>query len=137
MSIALESAQYINGEKLTSWSVLPGGEHVCLGFAAIGGETHRIVLPFDALTSLLMTVPRMLRSALNERFSDDTLRVVHPLGEWRLEESEGDNGVILNLGTRDGFEVSFAVPDQDAGSLGDALLTTTGQPTSTLTRRPN
>jgi hypothetical protein len=127
-------SQYIEGHKLTSWAVLPGGEQVCLGFAATGGETHRIVLPFEALTGLLMTLPRMLQSALNERFPDGTLRIVHPLGDWRLEQAEGDNGLILKLGTRDGFEVAFAVPGDDAGSLGSALLTTA---TSTSTRRPN
>src|ERR1700681_3537271 len=114
MNVAVDSARYIEGQKLTTWSVLPGGEQVRLGFAATGGETHRIVLPFEALTGLLMTLPRMLQSALNERFPDSTLRVVHPLGEWRLEQAEGDSGVILKLGTRDGFEVAFAVPDQDA-----------------------
>jgi hypothetical protein len=135
MNIAVDSARYIEGQKLTTWSVLPGGEQVCLGLAATCGETHRLVLPFEALTGLLMTLPRMLQSALNERFPDSTLRVVHPLGEWRLEQAEGDSGVILKLGTRDGFEVAFAVPDQDADSLGTALLMTSGQPTSTLTRR--
>jgi hypothetical protein len=105
---------------------------VCLRFAAIGGETHRIVLPFEALTGLLMTLPRMLQSALNERFPDGTLRVVHPLSDWRLEQAEGDNGLILKLGTRDGFEVAFTIRDADADTLGTALLAT-----STLTRRPN
>lgn len=127
-----DSFAYIEGRKLTTWAVLPGGEQVCLGFAAIGGETYRIVLPLDALTGLLMTLPHMLQSALNERFPDSTLRVVHPLGEWRLEQAEGDSGLILKLGTRDGFEVAFTVPDADAGPFGTALLTT-----STLTRRPN
>jgi hypothetical protein len=137
MNVAVESAQYIEGEKLTTWSVLPGGGQVCLGFAAIDGETHHIVLPFEALTGLLMTLPRMLQSALDERFPDSTLRVVHPLGDWRLEQTEGNGGLILKLATRDGFEVAFALPDEDAGSLGTALLTTAEQPTSTLTRRPN
>jgi len=133
----MAAVEYIEGQKLTTWAVLPGGHQVCLGFAADGGETHRIVLPFEALTGLLMTLPRMLQSALNERFPDNTLRVVHPLGEWRLEQAEGDNGLILKLGTPDGFEVAFAVPGEDADSLGTALLTTAVPTTSTLTRRPN
>src|ERR1700690_452377 len=117
----------IEGRNLTTWAVVPGGEQVCLGFAATGGETHRIVLPFEALAGLLMTLPRMLQTALDERFPDSTLRVVHPLGAWRLEQSEGDNGLILKLGAHDGFEVAFAVPDHDACSLGTALLTPAGQ----------
>lgn len=125
-------ADAIEGQKLTTWAVIPGGEQVCLGFAAIDGETHRIVLPFEALTGLLMTLPRMLQSALNERFPDGSLRIVHPLGDWRLEQAVGDNDLILKLVTQDGFEVAFAVPGGDAESLSTALLTT-----STLTRKPN
>ncbi len=137
MNLTEESAQCIEGQNLTTWAVLPGGEQVCLAFAATGGETHRIVLPFDALTGLLMTLPRILQLALDERFPDSTLRVVHPLGDWRLEQAKGDNGLILKLGTRDGFEVAFAVPEEEAGSLGTALLTTGSETNSTLTRRPN
>jgi len=124
----------IEGQALTTCAVLPGGEQVSLGFAATGGETRRIILPFAALTGLLMTLPRILQTALDERFPDSTLRVVHPPGAWRLEQSEGNNGLILKLGTRHGFEVAFAVPDDDAGSPGSVLLTPTN---GTSTRRPN
>jgi hypothetical protein len=54
-----------------------------------------------------------------------------------LEQAKGDNGLILKLGTRDGFEVAFAVPEEEAGSLGTALLTTGSETNSTLTGRPN
>jgi hypothetical protein len=131
------TAQYIEGQTLTTWAVLPGGEQVCLGFAASDGETHRIILPFAALTGLLMTLPRILQTALDERFHDGTLRVVHPLGAWQLELAEGGNGLILKLGTPDGFEVAFAVPDEDACSLGAALQTPAGQADPNQMRRPN
>ena len=137
MDVVADTAQYIEGQKLTTWAVLPGGNQVCLGFAATGGRTHRIVLPFEALAGLLMTLPRMMQSALDERFSDGTLRLVHRLALWRLERAEGDNGLILKLATRDGFEVAFALPDEDAGSLGTALLAMPDDPNSTLTKRPN
>jgi len=137
MNAVADVAQYIEGRELTTWTVVPGGEHVCLGFSTAGGGTHRVVLPFEALTGLLMTLPRMLQSALDERFPDGTLRVVHPLGSWRIEQAEGDSGLILKLGTRDGFEVAFAVPIEDAGSLGAALLSTPNETTPSLTRRPN
>ena len=137
MDVAPTDALPIEGQQLTTWAVLPGGTQIRLDFIAADGRTHRIVLPFEALTGLLMTLPRMLQSALNERFPDSTLRVVHPLSDWRLEQAEGDNGLILKLGTPDGFEVAFAVPDEDADSLGTALLTTAEQTPATLTRRPN
>src|ERR1700722_10180668 len=80
MDVVANATQCIEGQKLTSWSVIPGGEQVCLGFAARDGEIHRILLPVDTLTGLLMTLPRILQSALDERFPDGTLRIVHPLG---------------------------------------------------------
>jgi len=86
---------------------------------------------------LLMTLPRIMQTALDERFPNSTLRVVHRLSAWRLEQSEGDNGLLLKLGTHDGFEVAFAVPDEDACSLGAALLTSDGQANPIQIRRPN
>jgi hypothetical protein len=112
----------IQGRKLTTWTVLPGGTEICLGFADADGDSHRIVLPVEALSGLMMTLPRMLQSALNERFPDGSLRVVQRLGKWQLEQQAIDDGLILKLGTKDGFEVAFALNGEHAGSLGAALL---------------
>ncbi len=127
----------IEGEKLTSWGVLPGGTQISLDFTSIDGGTHRIVLPVDALSGLMMTLPRMLQSALDERFPGGSLRVVQPLGNWQLEQQEINNGLILKLGTQDGFEVAFALNNEHAGSLGIALLETPRETDPTLVRRPN
>ena len=91
----------------------------------------------DALTGLLMTLPRMLQTALDARFPDGSLRFVQRLGTWRIEQAECDAGLILKLGTRDGFEVAFALHSQDAGSLGAALLAAPDDTDSFTLRRPN
>jgi hypothetical protein len=127
----------IEGEKLTSWGVLPGGTQISLDFTATDGGTHRIVLPVDALSGLMMTLPRMLQSALDERFPGGSLRIVQRLGKWQLEQQEVDDGLILKLGTKDGFEVAFALNDEHAGSLGAALLEPQRETDPTLVRRPN
>jgi hypothetical protein len=114
----------ILGEKLTTWSVLPGGIHVSLDFVASDGGTYRIVLPVDSLSGLMMTLPRMLQSALDSRFPDGSLRIVQPLSKWKLERREIDGGLILKLETKDGFEVAFTLGADHAGSLGAALLDT-------------
>ena len=89
----------IQGEKLTAWSVLPGGTEVSLDFDAIDGRAHRIVLPVDALSGLMMTLPRMLQRA-GRTFPG---RVVpggaSSWGKWRLEQPENVDGLILKLGT--------------------------------------
>jgi len=126
----------IEGQELTGWSVLAGGTHVGMEFIGTDGTSHRIVLPFDVLSSLLMTLPRILQTALHARFSDGTLRFVQRLGTWQIEQAEADAGLILRLGTRDGFEVAFALNDRDADALGAALVAAPGAEPTNM-RRPN
>jgi hypothetical protein len=127
----------IQGEKLTTWNVLPGGTQICLGFADAGGGVHRIVLPVEALSGLLMALPRMLQSALDQRFPGESLRIVQRLGKWQLEQQQIDDGVILKLGTQDGFEVAFALNNEHADSLGTALLEAPRETEPLLVRRLN
>jgi hypothetical protein len=137
MDLAPADTSPIEGRQLTTWAVLPGGTQIRLDFTAADGRTHRIVLPFDTLSGLLMTLPRMLQSALDARFADGSLRVVQPLSAWRVEQLEGSDGLLLKLGTPDGFEVAFVLNAEHAGSLGVALLATPEDPVLTLTRRPH
>jgi hypothetical protein len=131
------NAAPIEGEKLTTWSVLLGGTQISLDFIAIDGGSHRIVLPVDTLSGLMMTLPRMLQSPLDERFPGGSLRIVQRLGKWQLEHEETDDRLILKLGTNDGFEVAFALNEEHAGSLGFALLRPPRETSPTLVRRPN
>lgn len=121
-----ENMRAIEGRRLTAWSVLPGGTRIRLDFLDRYGTSHQIVLPFDALTGLLMTLPRMLQAALDTRVTDGSLRFVQPLGRWRLERAENEAALILQLGTRDGVDVAFALDGGDADSLGAALLAVPG-----------
>lgn len=127
----------IEGRGLTAWSVLPGGNRIRLDFSDRNGAAHHIVLPFDALTGLLMTLPRMLQTALDARFADGSLRFVQPLGRWRLELAENASGLILQLGTRDGFEGAFALNGHNADQLGAALLAAPNEPNQPEMRRPH
>jgi hypothetical protein len=43
-----------------------------------------------------MTLPRMLQAALDQRCVDGSLRVTQPLDNWRLEQPQGEAGLILN-----------------------------------------
>ena len=95
------------------------------------------MLPVDVLSGLMMTLPRMLQAALNERFPDGSFRVVQTLAQWQLERPGNVDGLILKLGTTDGFEVGFTLNAEHAGSLGCALLETTRTIDSVLMRRPN
>jgi hypothetical protein len=124
----------IESEELTTWAVLTGGTHVRINFIGIDGAAHRLVLPFDVLSSLLMTLPRMLQTALDARFPDGSLRFVHQLGAWQIEQAAAGAGLILKLCTPDGFEVAFALNDHDAEQLGAALTTAPGKYRSDIGR---
>jgi len=135
MDVASNDAPLIEGKELTAWGVLGGGKRIRLDFTGSDGTTHAIVLPFDALSGLLMTLPRMLQTALDARFPDGSLRFVQQLGTWQIEQAEGEPWLILKLGTSDGFEVAFALKGEDAGSLGAALLAAPDDINRSKTRR--
>jgi hypothetical protein len=114
-----------------------GGHHIRLDLSTPDGKTGSIVVSFDTLSSLLITLPHMLQAALDARCSDGSLRVVQTLGSWRIEQARGDPSIILKLSTADGFEVAFALNGEDADSLGAALIATSGRPGEHATPRPH
>ena len=125
----------IEGKDLVGWGLMPGGSDIRLELSTAEGTTHSVVLPFTALSSLLMTLPRMLQASLDAHCSDGSLRVVQPLHKWRIERSEA-GGLILKLATGDGFEVAFALNGKTAGTLGVALLKLSPAGTPTESRPP-
>jgi hypothetical protein len=124
MSTRSDDEAPIEGRALTKWTVMRGGNDIGFELSTADGGTRSIVLPFDAMSSPLMTLPRMLQAALNVRCPDASLRVAQPLGKWRLEQAQGATGLLLKLSTSDGFEVAFALNDTLAGSPGGALVGT-------------
>jgi hypothetical protein len=63
----------IEGRQLTSWSVLSGGTQIAIDMVTQDSGPRRIVLPVDSLLALMMTRPRMLQCALDQRFPDGSL----------------------------------------------------------------
>jgi hypothetical protein len=119
-----EDKTSIEGQGLSSWAVMPGGTNIRLDLVMVNGKACSVVLPFDALSSLLVTLPRMLQAALDARCPDGSLRVTQQLASWQIERARDNTSLILKLTTPDGFEVAFALTGKEAGSLGVALITT-------------
>jgi len=111
----------IKGERLTTWTVAAEGERVLLGFEDDAGQHCAISLPIEVLSALMMTIPRMLREALAARLDGGALRMIHPLGDWRVERAMGADASLLSLATPDGFEVTFALATPEADRLGEML----------------
>jgi hypothetical protein len=131
------TALSIERQELTDWSVASGGKDIRLGLSNAVGKPSDILLSFDTLSSLLMTLPRMLKAALDARGSDGSLRVAQHLGSWRIERACDDASLVLQLATPNGFEVAFALTGKDAGQLGLALVTLSRMATTFSAGRPH
>ena len=99
----------INGATLTTFEVSPDGSTVSINVTDENSKPGSLVLPADCLRALLMSLPKMMQEALQRRYQDASVRLVYPLGHWRLEASTEPGKFILTMSTRDGFAVSFAV----------------------------
>jgi hypothetical protein len=99
----------IDVRSLKTHQVAPDGSVICLNIENAGGRAIALRLPRVCVEQLLMTLPSLLSKALQTRYGDESLRVVFPLGAWRLEGATGSKDFILTMGTADGFEVAFAL----------------------------
>ena len=106
-------------EGLTSWTVSEDGDRIRLGFEDGVGRRRGFDLPFDAVSSLLLTTPRMLRTALRAQ-GNRSARVVQPLGAWSVERAAHPGCLILTLSALSGFDVAFAVAPHQLAAMSEA-----------------
>lgn len=111
------SMSVIKAAALTTYGVSPDGRHVRIHVTDDAGAPAVLELPTPALNELMMTLPRMLREALQNQYQDPSLRLVHDMGDCQVEQAAGDDRLILTLRTPDGFEVSFAITSNGLADL--------------------
>jgi hypothetical protein len=99
----------VYGTALSSFEVSPDGTTMSINVIDADKECSSLVLPTECLKEMIMTLPEMMGQALRRRYRDPSLRLVYPLGRWRLEGSTEPAKLILTLSTIDGFAVSFSV----------------------------
>jgi hypothetical protein len=97
------------GEELIAYEVAGDGNWFRMSFKCANGNPGSLSLPTECLCALIMTLPRMMTQALSARYSDDSLRLIHPAEVVRIERSPDPNTFILTLATPDGFAVSFSL----------------------------
>ncbi len=120
----------INAAALTTLTVAPDGSAVSVNVADENGAPASLILPMDALRSLIMSLPPLMQQALRLRYRDPSLRLVYPLGTWRLESSTEVGKLLLSLATSDGFEVTFSIEAEALKCIADAAAR------AEATRRP-
>jgi hypothetical protein len=99
----------INGATLIDFVVSPDGSMVSINVTDENSKPGSLILPSECLQSLIMSMPEMMQQVLRRRYQDPSLRLVYPLGSWRLETSTEPGKLILTLSTSDRFSVSFTV----------------------------
>lgn len=129
MDEAARTGVHIRGEALLDCGVTADGATVRFGLLDEDGTPTHLTIPADCLTQLLMTLPRLASESLRRRHRDGSLRIVYPLGAWRLEATPDGARQILTLGTEDGFAVSFVVPPGWLGAMAEAAE---GHPTPSV-----
>ena len=94
------------------------GESISLLAEDVSGRAVRLTFTTQVLSSLVMTLPQMVTSAVQRRRNDPSARLVYPLAESKIELSTDLSTRILTLITPDGFTVSFAVNDDQLSKIG-------------------
>ena len=111
----------ILSNRLTTCGVTADCETVELEFVDHSGSPVTTQLPLDQAEAVVMTLPHVLAYALKRRTGKPEARYVFGLGEWCIEDTRGEDSLIVTLKTTDGFEVSFGIPFQTCRALGFSL----------------
>ena len=116
----------ITASALTTFEVALDGSSVRLNLLDQDGRPAAVTLPAQCVNQLLMTVPRMVETALRNSQGDESLRYVHPLESFALELADSSPGeapqLILTITTGGGFAASFAGGEQVMTQLGRSLI---------------
>jgi hypothetical protein len=119
------SANKIVAESLTTIDVGEDGMFVNFGLLDGAGDPATLVLPAQCLNQLLMSIPKMIQKAIQNRYQDDALRLVYALKDFNVELGEkntaGVDQFILTLATTEGFSVSFSASEQQLASMSEAI----------------
>ena len=108
----------IRGKSLSTYEVAPDGRTVSIHVEDEDARQGSLILPSECLGALIMTLSEMLRQSLWRRHRDPSLRFVYSVADWELEASgERPDMVILTLGTRDGFRMSFGMERADLRTM--------------------
>lgn len=111
----------IKAAALQTYELTADGSRVRLNVTDTEGRPAVLSLPSDCLHQLIMTLPRVMQRVLQMRFGDESMRVVFPTCDWKLQRSGTNHHFILTLKTTDGFEASFGFSEGELQSLAGAL----------------
>lgn len=116
----------IRADALTTYDVSPDGTRVRFHVRNADGGTAALELPAECLNQLLMTLPRIIQTAMRRNEGGDSLRLVYPMDDFRLElgevDPQGARQYILTLRTGGTFGISFALPAAQLAVLAQTVI---------------
>ena len=74
-------------------------------------------MPLECLNRLIMTLPAMVRGALQLRHRDPSLRIVYPVAQFQVKLAGDFETRILTLETPDGFSASFGLTEEQCREI--------------------
>jgi hypothetical protein len=107
----------IDIKSLARFEIAEDGGSISLLTEGVSGRPVRLTFTTEVLSSLIMTLPQMMTSAVQRRRNDPSARLVYPLAESKIELGTDLSTRILTLKTPDGFTVSFAVSDDQLSEI--------------------
>jgi hypothetical protein len=113
------SDEAIVGQAVASIDLADDGSRFAISFLR-DGKHGSLNLPIDCLNGLIMTLPSVMKRALQLRHRDDSLRLVYPTSVVRIERSSDPKLTIATFVTPDGFEVSFSLTHEQIKAFRDA-----------------
>ena len=100
----------ISSSKLTTCNVANDGSKVCLEFLDQSGQSVAVEMPFEQAEAVVMTLPRLLASAVRQKTGNQEARYVFGLHGWAIEGVKDQQCLIATLKTMDSFEYCFGIP---------------------------
>ncbi len=103
------NSEFIVVETLGRLELAKDGSRLLLEMVREDGAVTGLNLPTDCLNSLIMTLPQIMKQALRSRHGDESLRLVYPAKDIRIEQSSVPGTIIATFATADGFEISLGL----------------------------
>jgi hypothetical protein len=106
---------------LTTCGANSDGESIELNFLDAAGVPVCVQMSLGHAQSIAMMFLGLLTDGVRKNVGTDKERYAFPVGGWSIESTDKSDCLIATFATKDGFEVSFAIPRDTCGGLSVAL----------------
>jgi len=103
---------------MTRFETAEDGSSVRLDMEDVNGRLVSLHMPLKCLNRLIMTLPEIVRRALQAQHRDASVRIVYPVARFQLELAGDSETRILTLETPDGFSASFGLTEEQWREIG-------------------